>query len=137
MKLYILATASAIILNASRPTCTSVIAQTGVPSVFLSEELWTGGVIVVLAAFLLWQQWTREQVRDRQSQEREQRMAARIDTLENNLFELVTQVTTAVGKINSLPDELAEFRAVVEKNCAACDARRDAIAAKIDSLRGG
>ena len=105
-----------------RPT----LGQT-IPTVFLSEQLWAGGLISVLAAFLLWQGWIREQALRKETQGREARMATRIDKLEAQHSEDLRSVVESIAKLDSVEKEVGLLRESMQRNCQACDARRDEI----------
>lgn len=122
-------------------TCISLVepfmvtlAQTTIPSVFLNEQLWTGGIVTILAAFLIWQAWVRENFLRKETQAREVRMATRIDQLELQHADSIVKVVEAVGIINSMEKEVAHIREAMKANCAACDVRRDDIASMIKTI---
>jgi hypothetical protein len=66
------------------------------------------GGFTVLAAFLVWRLATASDADRRASQEREARMATRIDLLERNLVELTAQSVKAQNGLSSALRELKE-----------------------------
>lgn len=103
---------------------------------FLSEKLWTSGIITVLAAFLLWQSWTRELQLRKETHERENRMAGRIDRLETQHAEDLAQVIAAVTLLEDIGSKVDSMRTQVNENCSSCEARRHDIISSIQKLRG-
>ena len=108
-----------------------------IPSVFLSDKLWTSGVVTVLAAFLLWQAWTREQAIRNETHEREKRMAERVDRLEAQHHEDMKQMIVAVQILETVPHDIRQLEERIIENCKACDERRTDIIGTLNELKKG
>ena len=109
MRLSILAMLSAIMSSVSVPQWLTVFSQTTpIPPVFLNEKLWTSGIVTLLAMFLLWQQWIRENTLRTETQSRETRMAGRIDVLELQHAEACTEVAKSIASVALFETQLTQ-----------------------------
>ena len=131
------ATGSAVLANVLTEQWTNLLSQGGVPPVFLDEKLWTSGIITVLAAFLLWQSWAREIQLRKETHERENRMAVRIDNLETSHTSDLRQVIESVNSIENVSEQVDRVLEMMAANCQACEIRREAIFNKLDNFKNG